>query len=266
MSIKLINIISFGKLSNAYHISFMDNVKSIVERIGYQNLSLSQDIYNEFKKALSEEQDIVNRSRASEYTKMLDELDQKRDNLFRQLYYKVKAAECDMSLDASVRSIISDKIVKQYSLSICNEGNQRETALLRGFTKDLVQFLDADLEDMGIKEAMIKALDKANDDYANNYVGRLGEKSRNVVSAEVRSATEMRYTQVTLQIAANANVFSTDLDVLATARLCGDAIDQINMLIKDFKVKAYKSGNSDAGEEDSTPDLEEDTETVESEE
>lgn len=259
MSVKLINKIAFSKLSNAYHLGFMGAVKAAIERTGHQNLGLSPDIYTQFKKALDDEQDIVNRSRASEFTKMLEDLDQKRDNLFRQVYYKVRAAESDASLDASVRNIITDKIVKQYSLSICSEGNQRETALIRGFVKDLNQFLEADLEDMGISEALIKSLDKANSDYETNYVGRLGEKAKSAVPAESRSLTEMCYTQVTLQISANANVISTDLDVLATARLCGDVIDQINLLVKDYKVKAYKSPVVDPEDEIEDPLQEEDT-------
>ena len=65
---------------------------------------------------------------------------------------------------------INVRILSQYTLGICNESNQKETAKLRGFIKDLRIEFPASFEDLEIAND-IEILEEANDNYEKAYVG-----------------------------------------------------------------------------------------------
>ena len=92
MATKYIDNISFPRLTHAYHVAFFSNVKAGIDKYEYDKLGIDDENYARFCEALEREQDIVKRSRASALTKELADNDQKRDNYFRRIFYKLK--EC----------------------------------------------------------------------------------------------------------------------------------------------------------------------------
>ena len=154
MELKTISKIYFARLSNAYHVSFLSNVKAGLEKYDAVQLGIPVNLYSAFLAALEIEQDIVNRSRASVFTQKLAEFDKTRDNYFKRIYYKLRTAEC-------------------------------------------------------------------------------------------RHTAERCYLQITYQLAATANAESEDIDEMMKIEMCRNVIDELNLLVKDFKAKAYKKTNLD---------------------
>ena len=64
MNLKVIESISFAKLTNAYHVSFLSNVRAGIDKYGAEDLGLDATLYGSFCSFLETEQDIVNRVRA----------------------------------------------------------------------------------------------------------------------------------------------------------------------------------------------------------
>ena len=247
MELKTIDKITFSRLSNAYHVSFLSNVKSDIEKYGATSLQIDSNLFDNFVEALENEQDIVNRSRASVFTKKLAEHDKTRDNYFRRIYYKLKNAENDSMNEAITSEIvytINTHILNQYPLSVVNEPNQVETAKIRGFIKDLQQYLSEHFTLLEISND-IDILEKANDDYEDAYVSRIREKSSAEETAKFRQASERFYLQLTYHLATIANAESEDAVEQAKISMCRMVIDDINLMIKDFKQKAYRKNEND---------------------
>ena len=258
MNLKVIETIAFTRLSNAYHVSFLSNVRAGIEKYGAEALGLDPNLYGSFCSFLETEQDIVNRARASIFTKQLAEQDQTRDNYFRRIYYKLKNAENDSMNEAITPEIIATinaNFLSQYPLSVTTDANQVETAKIRGFIKDLRQFLSQNFTVLQISED-VEILETANDKYEEIYMNRIREKSESVVSAECRANTEAAYMQISYTLAATANMTSNDLDQMSTIRICGNVIDEINVLIRDFKSKAYRANKNDNDDDNDNADVE----------
>lgn len=261
MNLKVIESISFAKLTNAYHVSFLANVKADIEKYGAEDLGLDATLYGSFCSFLETEQDIVNRARASAYTRQLAEHDQTRDNYFRRIYYKLKNAENDSmneNITPELIATINAHFLSQYPISITKDANQVETAKLRGFIKDLRQFLLDSFEVLQITSD-IAILETANDTYEELYMARIREKSESMVSTECRANTEAAFLQISYTLAATANMVSTDVDQMMKISRCANVIDEINVLIRDFKSKAYRNGNDNENDDDNdneNPDVE----------
>ena len=247
MELKTISKIYFARLSNAYHVSFLSNVKAGLEKYDALQLGIPVNLYSAFLAALEIEQDIVNRSRASVFTQKLAEFDKTRDNYFKRIYYKLRTAEND-SQNAAITPEIIAKIntnfINQYPLSITTEPNQVETAKIRGFIKDLKNYLHDEFVLLGIASD-IDILESANDSYEETYMSRIREKTESNDTAECRHTAERCYLQITYQLAATANAESEDIDEMMKIEMCRNVIDELNLLVKDFKAKAYKKTNLD---------------------
>lgn len=257
MILKVIESISFPKLTNAYHVSFLSNVRAGIDKYGAEDLGLNPTLYENFCSFLDTEQDIVNRARASAYTRQLAELDLTRDNYFRRIFYKLKNAENDsMNKDITPELIatINAHFLSQYPLSITKEANQVETAKIRGFIKDLQQFLSSSFEVLQITND-IEILEASNDNYEEIYMARIREKSESAVTSECRANTEAAYMQISYTLAATANMTSNDVDQMMKIGLCGNVIDEINLLIRDFKTKAYRVNNDNEESSDEQEEL-----------
>ena len=252
MATKYIINISFPRLSHAYHVAFFSNVKAGIDKYEADKLGIDAEIYARFTKALGIEQDIVKRSRASAVTKELAEYDQKRDNYFRRIYYKLKNAENDSENTAMTPELISKiqvHLLSQYGLGIVAEANQKETAKLRGFIKDIRQFIPTNLDDLEITNDLT-VLETANDNYEKAYMERVAEQAAIPASNSLREATESAYLALTYVIATLANNPSTEQADMMHARLCERLINELNVLVKDFKSKAYSSSSAKGDEEE----------------
>ena len=256
MATKQINHITFPRLSNAYHVAFFSNVKAILEKFGAETLKLDETVYDNFTGALDMEQDIVNRTRSSAYTRQLQEHDRVRDAYFRRIYYKLKNVENDINNEAITKTLvdrINTLILSQYGLGICAEANQKETAKLRGFIKDVKDLLSDDLDKLEIS-ADLTNLESANNSYELAYINRNAEYAALPSSVSLREKTEGTYLAITFGLMTLANSTSTETAGLLRAKLCGKVVDELNILIKDFKSKAY-SGSSASDEEMSDEEM-----------
>ena len=262
MAIKQISTITFARLSNAYHVAFFSDVKAAIDKNQYENLGLDNENYGRFDNAVLEEQDIVNRSRASLYTPKLQEYDNLRDNYFRRVYYKLRNAENDSLNEKMTPELINNirvNILNQYGLDICNEPNQKETAKIRGFIRDIRANFTMNLADLEIATDL-ETLETANDNYEKTYVARLEEQATLPTTSKLREETEAAYLAITYLIAAFANSTSLEQADRMKRLYCERIIDQLNLLIRDFKQKAYPSGS---GRDDEEEILDENPEAVE---
>ena len=259
MATKYTDNISFPRLSNAYHVAFFSDVKAGIDKYQPVNLGIADDVYERFDGALDLEQDIVNRARASAFTKQLADLDTKRDNYFRRIYYKLKNAENDSDNPKMTPELIQKiqvHLLSQYGLGLCSEATQKETAKLRGFIKDVRTFLFDSLTDLEINKDLT-TLEAANNSYEEAYMNRVSEQASLPASTTLREATESAYLTITYILATNANNPSTDNDDRLKAQYCQRMIDEINVVIKDFKQKAYTSAaqNDNDNFEDAIEDV-----------
>lgn len=266
-----INHITFPRLSNAYHVAFFSNVKAGIDKYESENLGIDPEIYSRFCDALEREQDIVNRSRASALTRELKGYDTLRDNYFRRIYYKLRNAENDSQNPAMTTELIQNiqvHFLNAYGLNICNEPNQKETAKLRGFIKDIRQYISDSLETLEIVKDL-SILEEANDNYEKTYMARVAEYAALPPSTSLREATEQTYLALSFVIMTLANNPSAELDDMTHARLCERLISELNLLIKDFKSKAYAGSNvsdEEISDEEMNDDFSEDAdESTESE-
>ena len=165
---------------------------------------------------------------------------------------------------------IQVNLLGQYGLNVVNEPNQKETAKIRGFIKDIRQYINAHLETLEITNDLT-ILEEANNNYEKTYMARIAEYAASPASTTLREATEHAYLALSFLIMTLANNPSTEQADMMHARLCERLINDLNLLIKDFKQKAYVSGGTseDITDEDfeeevvDTPTPEEtDTDTV----
>ena len=261
-----INHITFQRLSNAYHVAFFSNVKAGIDKYEYDKLGIDDENYSRFCDALEREQDIVNRSRASYLTRELQGFDTLRDNYYRRVYYKLRNAENDSQNPAMTAELIEKiqvNLLGQYGLNVVNEPNQKETAKIRGFIKDIRQYINAHLETLEIANDLA-ILEEANNNYEKTYMARIAEYAASPASTTLREATEHAYLALSFLIMTLANNPSTEQADMMHARLCERLINDLNLLIKDFKSKAY-SGSQDVNE-DLEEDVTEDENNVNTEE
>ena len=246
MATKQINHITFSRLANAYHVAFFSNVKAGIDKYEYDKLGIDPELYARLDNELSREQDIVNRSRASALTRELQGYDTLRDNYFRRIYYKLRNAENDSQNPEMTPELIQNiqvHFLNVYGLNICNEPNQKETAKLRGFIRDLRQFVPSKLETLEIDKDLT-ILEEANDNYEKTYMARVAEYAALPASTTLREATEQAYLALSFQIMTLANNPSTEQADLMHAKMCERLINDLNQLIKDFKSKAYAGSNA----------------------
>lgn len=255
---KIIENVPSTRFSNAYHVSFFQNVKVCIDKFGAERLGLDTAIYKRFTDAVAVEQDIVNRARSSALTRQLAAYDEIRDNYFRRIWYKLKAAQFDTQNPAMTQAIqetIRVQFLETYPITLTANANQVETAKIRGLILDLNENLMEQLEMLDI-EGDIAILENANQRYEQIYMERNAEKNASLVTKDCREATEQAYMQVAYSLAVLANSTSSDAAEQAKYVFCGRIVDEINLLIKDFRVKALK--NKADGESEEDIDLEED--------
>ena len=91
----------------------------------------------------------------------------------------------------------------------------------------------------------------------DTYLARIREKSESFDTTECRQTSERLYLQITYQLAATANSESDDAETQVKIGMCRNVIDEINLLIKDFKLKAYRKNDNDNDDDNFDEDAEE---------
>ena len=238
MEIKQINSFGFTKLTNAYHVAFFSTFLAIIQRHIVATLGLPSALVDEFAGKVSAEQDAVNKAMASTYSIEMAEQDTQRDNYFRAVWYKLKAAVLSgaPTIPVAVVNQIQTDFINVYPLSIVSDPVQVETAKIKGFIADIESQLEAYTETLGI-DADLTKLKLANSSFEQSYISRVNERSQSDNTRALRSETEKSYVLVATNLQMIANTRSTEEAEIAKATECGIAIDELNQLIAEFKSK-----------------------------
>lgn len=230
-----VSTLSFGHLRNAEHVSFMTNVLVTIEKVGAESLGLTAQQVSTFSDAINQEQDIVNRSQASVYTKEMQAIDLERDRVFRLIRYRLES--CVLVGDdhelAEHRSSILTNILAKYGIDVSSKPYQDETALLRGFILDLkTLFQPAVLTKMNIS-AEIEELEMYNEQFTRQYNERATERSgtETAFSLKLRGETEELYRHLILHFEFKANN-EPDSDM---GRACAATAAIVEEIIKDAR-------------------------------
>lgn len=263
MDVKSISKISFSKLSNPLHVSFMNSAIALINEHLAERLGMKETLLESFTKAVAAEQLIVSRTRASEHTKELEAYDKKRDNYFRAIIYRLRAILFETHLENQIpkdlAETIQTRLLNVYPMGIITDPSAVKSAKISGFIADIEQYIKEYVEAMGIKED-VRELAKANALFEQSYIGRVSERAQDVKAADCRNTSEALYTQCVYYIGGRANEFvdetteEADEAQIAECRVC---LDEFNQLIKEYKWKYSNSDTSkDPDEDDSETSLE----------
>lgn len=250
---------ALSRLTNATHIAFMGIVKQIIEDNEVEVLGIDAKSKTKLDDAIHSEEDVVNKSRKSNYTILMNEADEKRNKFFRSIHYRLLLGMIEFADNPTYSALpatIETHLIQQYPLSICNARSQDKTAKLRGLLHDIQSKIGVLAEQLNLTQD-IAALKKANDEYEENYMHRLNERIDSVETATFRTATEDAYRQLCFQLCYIANSDSSTPEEGLKVETCQRAVQSINQLIKDYKSK-LKSGTDEEVTDEEITDNEED--------
>lgn len=267
MATNAIKTISFSRLRNAHHLGYHSKVLEEIDKYKYDTLGIDDELYARYKSAINIEQDIVNRSRASEQTVRMKEIDAKRDDLFRKCIYLLKAAVYGTpteTITADVISALQTKILDLYPVTIADGGSQEETAKIRGFIKDMNLSFSEILTDLKV-ESSLTELETVNDSFETVFMERIREQSAAVNSSESRGDCDDAYWQITFYLNSMANIVTTTTELLVKQKLCNKVVDEINTLISVYQSYYYSKPGATEDPTDAATDASADTEVAEKE-
>ena len=252
MEFKQVKSFGFSRITNAYHVAFFSTFRAIINEHGAERLNLPEEIVDEFSDLLDAEQIVVNRSRASGLTAEMLTYDRQRDNFFRIVFYKLKAASLStdtVKLPAEVVNTITTHLVKVYPISIVDDAYHVETAKINGLLADIERLIKPYVETIGIDND-IKELAKANTLFEQGYIGRVSERAQSENTKELRANTEQLYFMLINHLNMNANTRSTEESAVAAAQQCVLTIDEVNQLIDEYKTKTASDKNNPEEEDE----------------
>ena len=259
MATNAIKTVNFSRLRNAHHVGFHSKVLSEIDKQESSVLGIDNELYMRYKSAVGTMQDIVNRSRASDYTVLMNNLDSQRDNLFRKCIYLLKAVVCGgptQAIQEDTMAALKTKIVDLYPASIADGGNQEETAKIRGFIKDLENDFEGVLEDLGI-QSVLAELKTVNNQYEEAFMDRIRVQTTLTNTVDARAACDDAFMQITFHLNSAANIVASSGELKAKAAVCNRMVDVINTLISYYQSHYY----SKVGSTESTDENAEDVET-----
>ena len=254
MATNAIKTISFSRLKNAHHVGFHSKVLSEIDKQESSVLGIDNELYTRYKTAVATMQDIVNRSRASDYTVLMNNLDSQRDNLYRKCIYLLKAVVCGgptQAIQEDTMAALKTKIVDLYPVSIADGGNQEETAKIRGFIKDLEGDFEGVLEDLGIQSALTE-LKAVNNQYEEAFMDRIRNQTTLTNTVDARTACDDAFMQISFYLNSTANIVATSGELKAKAAVCNRMVDVINTLISYYQSHYYSKVGTAEDTEDSS--------------
>ena len=260
MATNAIKTISFSRLRNAHHVGFHSKVVSEIDNQDHEVLGIDDELYTRYKGAVNKMQDIVNRSRASEQTVRMINLDNQRDNLFRKCVYILKASVCGTptaSLTVDVMTALKTKIIDLYPTSIADGGNQEETAKIRGFIKDLQSEFSSVLSELGIDSSLTE-LETVNDSYEEAFMERIRQQTSAANATDARAACDDAFMQISFYLNSMANIVTSSTELKVKAVNCNRLVDVLNTLISYYQSHYYsKTSASDNPDDSDKEDVDE---------
>lgn len=237
MEILVIDFIVLSKLRNAEHVQFHSNARDIVNSVGVSAMGMAPAVLSPYVQAITKEQDIVNRTVASAYTKEMEDADKKRISMFRRVRRKlelVNLAEPDETVLISAQNVVNAALLGKYPSTTVNLAYQEKTSTITGFIQDCRNLLTGDqVEAIGI-DGDLDTLEAYNQGFAKLYQERISERALNpVISNELREATDEAYRLMVVTLNGLANqVDAAKKEQIEAAREC---VSLINQVVKEAK-------------------------------
>ncbi len=229
--------ISLERLKNAEHMAFHTNVRNFITTAGAEAIGLNQLVFNPYRDAILEEQDIVNRSTGSAYTKEMQEADKVRDMIFKRIRHKLQLCELEDTSTVAYKAtpVVQKHLLGKYGSGVVNLPYQEQTATLAGFVLDCRELLtDEQVEGIGI-DSDLDDLESANIKFGRMYQERVAEKamSDTKISAKLRQATDAAY----LALAVALNALANDPTPANEAKVtkAREVVGKVNVVIKEVK-------------------------------
>ena len=237
MQILIIDSIVLTKLRNAEHVQFHTNVRNVINTEGAETMGMSQAVFMPYLQAIAKEQDIVNRTVASAYTREMEDADKKRISMFRRVRRKlelVNLAEPEEVDLISAQNIVNAALLGKYPSTTVNLAYQEKTSTITGFVQDCRTLLTSkQVKAIGIDDDL-DALEAYNQAFGQIYQERISERALNpVISAELREATDEAYRLICVTLNGLANIIDpAKTEQIEATREC---VTLINQVVKEAK-------------------------------
>lgn len=250
-----LSTLSFSQLKNAEHVSYFNNVVMAMQKIGIEELGLTTEQFEQFKKAVDAEQDIVLRSQGSMYTADMEAIDGERDQLFRMIHHKLEAIRYvpEKSPLHPLKATLEKYILNKYDTDLVLLPYHEESAHLSGFDLDMhTHFTDEDLQAIGVAEDL-PLLKVTNIRFSEMYNERATERSGTdlALSKILRGETESQYAFVKLYAEFTANSVPETEKGIA----CHNLIGVVNEILKDARQRLNQRQGHASGSDSSADDL-----------
>ena len=233
----LINI-TLVNFKNAEHVQFHTNVRNVINQAGAESIGMPQGVFMPYLQAIAQEQDIVNKTQASTYTKDMETADAARSQTFRFVRRKlelVNYADADSDL-AKIKDLVNIALLGKYSGDVARLAYQEKTANLTGFVQDCRTLLtSAQVKTLGIDDDL-DDLEAKNQRFSQVYQERIDERASTEVALteKLRAATDEAYKLIVVTINGLANL--VDATKTEQIELCRTTVDNINQVIKEAKL------------------------------
>ena len=238
MEILKISGLALARLKNAEHVAFHSNVRTAIENADPEEMGLASVVYNPFRQAINQEQDIVNKAQASPYTAEMVAADQKRDLVFRRIYRKLQLCELEdeNSTAHKANNVVQKSLLSKYPSSTPSLAYQEASATYTGFVLDCRNLLSSEeVKAIGI-DGDLDDLDSANQRFCRMYQERVAEKAESQnLSPRLRAVTDEAYERLTITLNAMANDVTEANQQKVT--LCCEVIMKVNVIIADAKAR-----------------------------
>ena len=249
MKLTLITILNLALLKNAEHIQYHANIRSVIENLDAEEMGMPSTIYNPYRQAINQEQDIVNKATGSIYTPQMQEADQLRNDCYRRIYRKLMVCELEPEVTTQRKAwpTIEKHLITPYGLSVTQLPMQEKSAVINGFVLDARnQLTSEEVKAAGI-DGDLDDMDSANMRFQRLYQERLSEKAdwEPGYPATCRANTDAAWKLVYTFLNWMAND-PTEANKTKAA-LCLEAVNKINTLTEEarqrltFRLKANKS-------------------------
>jgi len=240
-----VKTISLTSLTNVYHVSFHSSVSNLVQTFTAAELGLDSNLFEQYKYQIVREQDLVNRTTASDKTVLIRTSDTERCRIFRYVLGTISNMKySNVPEIVQGAPVAESKILSKYGLSIVKEADQKKTALIRGFVFDVQQFLRGYITGLGIESALT-ALTTANESFQTSFLERVDEQATvSMSSKELRAQTDHSYQKIVVAVNYFASLdTATDETSVTRREYCQVFIKDLNTLQKRLR-QSIKMGTS----------------------
>ena len=236
-SILTIVAITLVNMKNAEHVQFHTNVSNVITNAGTEEIGLSDTVFNAYRAAITAEQDIVNRTQASTFTKDMEVADAERTQQFRFIRRKLELVNFASASDplAKLQNIVNIALLGKYSGEVARLPYQEKTANITGFIQDCRTLLtEQQLATLTI-DGDLEMLQMANKKFTQLYHDRIDERTATETSLtdKLRAETDSAYKLLVVTLNGLANL--VDPAKQTQTEVCRTCVDAINQVIKEAK-------------------------------